>query len=399
MTGSGVPLVAPRSAPTLVVDARAPYGSGLGRYLRESVVALSRLGRFREIVLVGPAGALAEVRARMAGDVRVLDLPRGRYDLRVPLGWRAMARAHGLDTDAATWFPHWDGAWAGPWDAPGAPPRGRPVTTLHDLIPLEGSGPVGRLKAAVADRWMRRMVASSRVLVTASAHTRDQFAARFPEAAATLRVIPHGVAEGFLALAPVAAPTGVPYLLCVANKKPHKRLEVAIETLGVLAREAPTLRLVLIGERFGHEARLRAVAERCGVVDRVDDRTGVSDPELAAWYAGATAVLVPSRAEGFGMVPLEAMACGAPVVALAYPPVPEVVGDAAVVVPAAEAAVGRGADAVEGRRMADAVRRLLAEPAWRHDRVTAGRARAARFTWARSASALADALLFDETSR
>ena len=47
MTGSGVPLVAPSSAPTLVVDARAPYGSGLGRYLRESVVALSRLGRFR----------------------------------------------------------------------------------------------------------------------------------------------------------------------------------------------------------------------------------------------------------------------------------------------------------------------------------------------------------------
>ncbi|MEK0431281.1 MAG: hypothetical protein RL139_1085, partial [Gemmatimonadota bacterium] len=319
-------------APALVVDARAPFGSGLGRYLRESVVALSRLDRFREIVLVGPADALEPVVTRMTGPVRVLDAPRPRYDLRFPRTWGARLREADVGADALTWFPHWDGAWVGPWQGAGASRAPAPVTTLHDLIPLRGTGLAGRAKALVAEAWMRRMVAASRVLVTGSAHTRGQFADRFPGSAEKLRVIPHGVAEVFAArLSDVGAPRarvaggpeadGAPYLLCVANKKPHKRLEVAIETLAHLSATDPTLRLVLIGERFDHGARLRAVAERCGVAARVDDLTGVSDAALVEWYAGASAVLVPSREEGFGMVALEAMACGAPVVAVAHPPI------------------------------------------------------------------------------
>lgn len=383
--------------PALIVDARAPYGSGLGRYLRESVVALSTLERFREIVLVGPAYELDAVRRSMAGSVRVVNAPRPRYDVLFPLTWGRRMRASAVGPDAVTWFPHWDGAWRGPWDEP--PPGGAvsPVTTIHDLIPLEGAGLAGRTKAMIADRWIRRMLSASRVLVTVSAHSRHRFLSRYPEARGKLRVIHNGVAAVFTGR-PARGSTAnrwrgsratpaAPYLLCVANKKPHKRLEIAIQTLARLSTEEPALRLVLIGERFDHVARLRETAERCGVSSRVDDLVGVSDDELADWYAGATAVLVPSREEGFGMVALEAMACGAPVIAVAHPPMPEVVGEAAVL-------VSPGDDAAEAEAIAAAVRRIIAEPAWRGDRIAAGQRHAAQFTWARSASALADALLF-----
>lgn len=103
--------------PRLVVDARAPYGSGLGRYLRESVIALSRLDRFAEIVLVGPAEALTATRAAMAGAVRVHDVPWRRYDPRVLLSWsRALSQ---LVPGAVTWLPYWDVPWHAPWS--GAP--------------------------------------------------------------------------------------------------------------------------------------------------------------------------------------------------------------------------------------------------------------------------------------
>lgn len=382
-------------APHLLVDARAPEASGLGRYLRESVVALSQTGRFEEIILVGPSAALQPTVARMAGRVQVRDVPWRRHDLRVPLGWGRYVAD--LPRDVVTWFPHWDGAWRGAWRDVESADRRRPVTTLHDLILLERGG----VSAALIAAWMRRMIRESRALVTGTESARVAFTARFPELVDRLRVIPHGVAPACLAAGEVAttgrpgtstttaargdgtAPPS-PYLLCVGTKRPHKRFEVAIEAFARLAAESPTLRLRLVGERTAHAARLHAYAARLGVAHRLDDLAGLAEAELAASYAGAAAVLVCSRAEGFGMVPLEAMAAGAPVVATRHPTTREVVGTAAALVPEEDAAA-----------MADVIRAWGRDVSTRAAQVAAGRAHARRFTWARSAGALADVLLPD----
>lgn len=368
---------------TLLVDARAPYGSGLGRHLREMLQALSRTERFDEIVLVGPATALAPVRATMAVPTRVIDCGWGRYDLRIPLMWARLASQVGRPH--RTWFPNWDGAWRLNEVAGSAP-----VVTLHDLIQLEGSTPREHLRAVIAAPWMRRMLAASRAVVTVSASSRTAIAARFPDEAHKLQVIPNGVASVFFARREgpaVLQELGItgPYLLTVANKKPHKNLEMALRTFARLAAPNATLQLVMVGERFPHLVRLRELARDLGVSDRVVDVETLSDAHLASVYAHAEVFLFPSRQEGFGMVALEAMAAGTPVVAVHRAPIPEVVGEAAILVPMDDDAA-----------MAAAVTRLRTDARWRDDRIAAGKARAASFTWQCAADALA-AVLCAET--
>lgn len=374
--------------PRLLVDARAPYGSGLGRYLRESVVALAQLGCFSEIVLVGPADALAPTCAQMAGSVRVRSVPWHRYDVRVLTGW-AGAIAD-LVPGAVTWLPYWDVPWRAPWSGTPAYDRRRPVMTLHDLILHDAGG----LRGVVARQWMRRSIASCRAFVAPSVSAREAFVQAFPALAGRITVVPHGVssacvAAGDRAAGPTrqAAPNGTaPFLLCVANKRPHKRIEVAIAAFAELAHEDARLRLVLVGDRTPHLASLEALARRLGVDDRIDDLTGLSDEALAARYAAAEAVLVCSQAEGFGMVPLEAMAAGAPVVAARHPTTCEVVGDGAVIV-----------EPEDPQAMAAVIRGWRADPTARAAQIRRGRAQAARYHWERSARALAGVLLAAET--
>jgi glycosyltransferase involved in cell wall biosynthesis len=346
----------------LLVDARAAFGSGLGRYLREMVRALAAREEFAEIVLAGDPDELrpfVDAQGETRTPLRVIPLRLGRYAWSLPLRWPAVARAVGRPH--VTWFPHWDGAWRTP----------RAVTTIHDLIAFDGTGPRGFARRVVAREWMTRMVRGSAALITVSEGAAARIRSAFPEAAPQLQVVPNGVAQVFFEVSAAAAPGATPYLLTVANKKAHKNLAMAIR---VLAHQ-PSLRLVMVGERFAHAAELHKLARQLEVFDRVSDVTGLSDAELATMYAGAEALLVPSREEGFGMVALEAMACGTPVVAVDRAPLPEVVGEAGIVVPFDDDAA-----------MSAAVTRLREDPAERARRVVAGRARAAEFTWARAAA-------------
>ena len=99
----------------------------------------------------------------------------------------------------------------------------------------------------------------------------------------------------------------------------------------------------------------------------------MSDEELASLYAGATAFAYPSTYEGFGLPVLEAMAAGAPVVTSSVSSLPEVAGDAAVLV-----------DPYDVRAIRDALASVLADPAQRSELRERGRTRAAAFSWART---------------
>ena len=354
------PALAP-AKPALLVDAHAVGNSGLGRYTRELACRLAARDDFRAVYI---AGDPAEVSGWHPA-LRVLPFRHARHSPRVPWGWAAIEAE--VAGPRVSWFPHWDGAWT-------AQPA---VTTIHDLIHLAEPGVAGALKGAVARAWIGRMVQGSRALVAVSAHTARAVEQAFPAARGKLHVVPNGVAQAFFGAAPAGdAPVAGPYLLTVGNKRVHKRFDTAIRAFAQLAAERPTLQLVMIGNRDAHTAELRRLAESLGVAARVHDVAALGDAALDRAYAGAEALLVTSRDEGFGLIAIEAMAAGCPVVAVDRGPFPEVIGDAGVLVPYDDPAA-----------MADALRQLD-RPAL----IARGRARAARYTWDAAADLLAPIL-------
>jgi glycosyltransferase involved in cell wall biosynthesis len=173
------------------------------------------------------------------------------------------------------------------------------------------------------------------------------------------------------------------YLLFVSSLNPFKRPDSAVRALGLLRRQgfaAPPLRLVGRPDP-PDRARIEALARREGVEDAVRIEGVVSHVRLPALYRGAACLVYPSAVETFGLPPLEAMACGCPVVASNRTSVPEVVGDAAVVV-----------DPDDIPSLADAIRRVLTDAGLREDLRERGFANARRFTWERAARETLDAL-------
>ncbi|MDP9006390.1 MAG: glycosyltransferase family 4 protein [Actinomycetota bacterium] len=167
------------------------------------------------------------------------------------------------------------------------------------------------------------------------------------------------------------------YVLALGTVEPRKDLPLLVHSFDALARERPDLRLVLAGpDGWGAEALTLALAgahHRRRVV-----RLGwVHEADRAALLAGATVLAYPSRYEGFGFPPLEAMAAGVPVVATAAGALPEVVGDGAALVP-----VG------DGDALAGALASVLDDDERREALVAAGRRRVSRYRWDRCAEGL-----------
>jgi glycosyltransferase involved in cell wall biosynthesis len=126
---------------------------------------------------------------------------------------------------------------------------------------------------------------------------------------------------------------------------------------------------------------VRAEIERLGLAGRVELLGRVTDAELVTLYRGASAYLDPTLFEGFGYQVLEAMACGAPVVASGTTSIPEIVGDA-----------GLLCDPADPGAFADALVRVLEEPGLAAELRRRGLERAAGFTWERAARQIAGAL-------
>jgi glycosyltransferase involved in cell wall biosynthesis len=252
------------------------------------------------------------------------------------------------------------------------PPPGRiPLAvTVHDLAFRSHPDcfpPRGR---AFHERGLRLARGEAAAIVVPSRFTAAELEAAGFESA-RVHVVPHGIDAppdpgpeetaarlGRFGLSPGG------YLLFVGTIEPRKGLDVLLDAHAAIQAARPNLLLVVAGPRgWGTAIEL----DRPGVLapGRVDEG------DLDALYRGAAALAVPSRSEGFGLPALEAMARGCPVVASAAGALPEVVGDAGVL-------VGPGdADALAG-----ALDSLLGDDEERARRAEAGRRRAAGFTWA-----------------
>jgi glycosyltransferase involved in cell wall biosynthesis len=162
-----------------------------------------------------------------------------------------------------------------------------------------------------------------------------------------------------------------PYLLCVTNRKRHKN-EFRIAEAFAKSGLAPEIHLVFTGDATSDLSRL---IDRHGVNSRVDFVGRVPEAKLPALYRGAEALIFPSLYEGFGLPLVEAMACGTPVVASSTTALPEIAGDAALLV-----------DPASVDQIAGAMRRMLSDVALRQLLREKGLARASKFPWTNTVS-------------
>jgi len=265
-----------------------------------------------------------------------------------------------------------------------APVRGPLVVTLHDLTPLLVPDVMpSAARRVVYRRWNARAVRVADQILVPSRATEADIERLFPAAHGKLAVTAEA-ADDFSS-GPIGPLTGAlarlaatPYVLSMGNAKPHKDVPTLLRAFVYLAPAWPDLRLLLVGaEPPGYLGTALAGAPP-DVRARVTFTGAVTDLELRRLYSGALAFAFPSRCEGFGLPPLEAMALGVPVVCADAASLPEVVGDAALLFPAGDAAA-----------LAAALSRVLDDPAL-HERLSqAGRERAAQFTWERTAAATA----------
>jgi len=168
-------------------------------------------------------------------------------------------------------------------------------------------------------------------------------------------------------------PSSLPFVLAVGTVEERKDLATAVRAIAKL----DSVRLVSVGPPTRYAEDVRREAERLDVGERVDLRGFVDDATLLRLYASAAALVFPSRYEGFGLPPLQALAAGLPVVASRIPVLEEVLGDCAWY-----------ASAGDDEAFAGQLRRVLAGGSKVEERVLRGRFHARSFTWQRVADKL-----------
>jgi glycosyltransferase involved in cell wall biosynthesis len=261
---------------------------------------------------------------------------------------------------------------------PLAHPR-RTVVTVHDLGYLsypEAHTRFSRLYLHLSTMYSAR---AARRVIAISKATRRDLVERYRIDPGKIRVVYHGRDEAFVpvrdeeATRAIAAKYGIEgaYCLHVGTLQPRKNLGLLVEAWALLRERMQSPPKLLLAGKQGwlYEPLVRSVEER-GLGDLIRFADYVERADLPALYSGALALTFPSLYEGFGLPALEAMSCGTPVIASSASSIPEVVGDAGLLLDPHDTAAWVGA-----------VERLSSDEAARRDMSRRGMERAARFTW------------------
>jgi glycosyltransferase involved in cell wall biosynthesis len=259
------------------------------------------------------------------------------------------------------------------------PFRRNQILTVHDLRPYHE--PDSWLQAYYFRVLLPSALRRCDGILTVSEASRRELVAVYGVDAGKIFVVPNAVEA-----APEANPglpnpagDGVPYLLMVGATWKHKN---AMEVLAEHNLWRPYFRLIILAGEGQYSEKLKRKAADLGIVDRVGFLHSVSDAELAMLYRGCSALVYPSRMEGFGLPPLEALAYGKPAIVSDIPVFRELLGDVPYF-------VELGNSSSWERALSEV---LQPESASRAERRRAGRALAAQYSREKMCVALTTAL-------
>ncbi len=364
----------------IAIDARKLRDFGIGTYIRNLLRHLARLDATTEFVVLCREQDCAFV-TELGENFRAVTEPSRPYSLREQFAIPLELRRAGVNLFHA---PH--------YVLPPMTPC-RSVVTIHDCIHLRFPQYLpSRLGYAYArsSLWVAAH-RSARVLTVSEASKRDILEYfRVPESKVT--VIYNAIDERFHEEPPADEVMRVqeryqltdPFILYAGNIKPHKNLERLIEAFHMVRRgELEHIKLLIIGDEISKYATLRRAVHRYKLHKHVRFFGFVPDATLAILYRLARVFVFPSLYEGFGLPPLEAMASGTPVITSNLSSLPEVVGDAAMLI-----------DPYQPDAIAGAMRRVLQDERLRDDMRERGLARVREFSWGRSVKRVRE--IYDE---
>ena len=356
----------------IAIDARKLHDYGIGTYVRNILKQLALQDRTNEYVLIcqpHDCGMAAELGPNFTSVPDASPPYSVAEQFSVPLD----LRRHKVDL---LHEPH--------YVLPPFVPC-RAVVTIHDCIHLRFPQylPHRGLAHAYARMFLWTATHQADRIITVSEASKRDILQYFRIPPERIEVIYNGIDDRFWLSPPEDEMGRVreryqldgPFLLYAGNIKPHKNLERLIEAFHQLRREGfDHLRLLIIGDEISKYATLRRAVHRYKLHKHVRFFGFVPDQTLAALYRLASVFVFPSLYEGFGLPPLEAMASGTPVVTSNVSSMPEVTGDAALLV-----------DPYDTEAIAHGIRMALTDDTLRDDLRARGLKRAREFSWARSA--------------
>lgn len=353
--------------PRIAIDASrigVTERTGTERYTFELIAALARIDRWREYILY--TNGLPAALPLLAPNFTLRSLPLPRLWTHARLGPALLRDRPDLLFVPAHVIPliH--------------PPVS--VVTVHDLGYLVFPETYTRLRRLELDLTTRWSVYAARQVIAISQSTKNDLVRYYGVAPERITVVHLGFSSAFrpvddpTMIAAVRARYGLdaPYFLYVGTIQPRKNLIRLIEAFAHAG--VPDALLALGGKRGWLSTPIERRVTELGLTHRVRFLGYLPDTDLPALFSGALAFVFPSLYEGFGIPLLEAMACGAPVLTSTTSALPEVAGDAALLVDPGDTAA-----------IAAALQRLAADAALRAELRAKGLRRVAGFTWERCA--------------
>lgn len=271
-------------------------------------------------------------------------------------------------------------------------PTTRTLLTVHDLSFVRTPETTHPILKRYLDRVVPWSVARADHVLADSQATKDDLIDLYRTPSEKITVLLSGVDAHFERvtdrhkLASVRKKYNIPdvrYLFAIGTVQPRKNYGRIAEALHILRDEFPDLILVIAGGKGWLDAPIYAKIDELGLQERVTFTGFVDDEDIPALYSGATITAYPSLYEGFGFPILESMACGTPVITANVSSMPEVAGNATILV-----------NPYEPREIADGIHQILTQDSFRQTLIAKGYARAAEFTWEKSAYQLK--LIYDD---
>lgn len=351
--------------PTIGIDARKYFDLGIGTYIQNLTHQLPLCERTHRYVLFVNRNDRAHLPMLEEWTIRIA--PFKKYSVGEMLLFAGRATEAGVDLFHS---PH----YTLPFRL-----KSKSVVTIHDLIPLRFPEYFSAIKRVYAYSIMNHAVRSADAVITVSEFTRKDILETFRIDPDKVHVIYNGVHTKFARLTDSSKVMefkrkhrieNAKIILYVGSVKPHKNVETLMMAFSKLRRRMPHVLLIFAGEALNMGKGLPELIGRLSLNDSIRELGRLTDDELVVAYNAADVLVMPSRYEGFGLPVLEAMACGTPVIASTVASVPEIVGEAGILV-----------DPEDSDWLSASLETILSDISLRQRLVELGMQRAAKFSW------------------